>query len=241
VLPSAWDPAIPSSISDVVMRCLARDARTRPDDVSTVARDLRVLEPGLPERGRATAVSPDAVTADLRLPPRTTAVKTQVLPEEMKGLPVGEIATPPAAHRGRVFRAAVAIALTAVVLGAIAIAIPPLLALSRPLRATVHEPVSLDAPASVIVDATCDGFASTGVDLTWSAVKGATGYEIGRMGTADSDFALVHTVDASTTGVRDENLGIDTSYRYRVRALDGRAPGAWSDDAEAGTPLLCLT
>jgi hypothetical protein len=241
VPPAAWDPTIPPSISDLVMRCLARDPRTRPDDVSTVARDLRVLEPGLPEYEPATATSSYAVTADLRPLPGATPVKTKVLPEGLTGRSADDVLRPPAPRRGHVFRVAVAIAVSAVVLGATAIAIPPLLALSRPLRATVHEPPTLDAPASLSADATCDGFASTGVSLTWSGVNGATGYEIWRMDTADAGFAPLQSVDAATTGYRDPDLGVDTSYRYRVRAFDGRSLGAWSGEVDAATPLLCLT
>ena len=89
--------------------------------------------------------------------------------------------------------------------------------------------------------ASCDGWFATGVDLTWSPVAGASGYEIWRRGTGDQGFVQLGTMGADVTGVRDPDLGIDTSYTYRVRATDGQAVGAWSRAGTARTPLFCLT
>jgi hypothetical protein len=51
----------------------------------------------------------------------------------------------------------------------------------------------------------------------------------------------VVAVAADTTRARDVDLGVDTAYVYRVRALDGPIPGRWSEARIARTPLLCLS
>jgi hypothetical protein len=71
-------------------------------------------------------------------------------------------------------------------------------------------------------------------------VPDATGYEIWRRGTTGG-WRLAGTVGSDATAARDPDLGVDTTYTYRVRALDGHAVGAWSVAETALTPLLCLT
>jgi hypothetical protein len=41
--------------------------------------------------------------------------------------------------------------------------------------------------------------------------------------------------------VRDPDLGVDTIYTYRVRALDGPIGGAWSRRVRTSTPLFCFS
>jgi hypothetical protein len=82
---------------------------------------------------------------------------------------------------------------------------------------------------------------STGADVSWSAVDGADGYEVWRRGLSGEAWARVVAVAADTTRARDVDLGVDTAYVYRVRALDGPIPGRWSEARIARTPLLCLS
>jgi hypothetical protein len=93
----------------------------------------------------------------------------------------------------------------------------------------------------VTATASCDGFLSTGVDVGWAGVAGADRYEVWRRSASGETWTEV-TAAASTTGeVRDADLGVDTSYIYRVRAVRGGDGGLWSDEVTVGTPLLCLT
>jgi hypothetical protein len=137
-------------------------------------------------------------------------------------------------------RAAAWAALVASVAGAIAVAVPPLVGLTRPVTTRAVPPPVLAPPADLTATASCDGFMSTAASLAWEAVDGADAYELQRRGTGDAAFRTVGTYGADVTAVRDPELGIDTTYRYRVRATDGPEVGAWSRQAEARTPLLCL-
>ncbi len=68
-----------------------------------------------------------------------------------------------------------------VVLGAAAmVSVPALFALDDPIRPRATPPDALPAPRGVTAVASCDGFLATGVDLSWSRVGAATGYEVQR-------------------------------------------------------------
>jgi hypothetical protein len=144
-------------------------------------------------------------------------------------------------RRPRAARVLLGTALLAVVAGAATIAFPPLVALSHPVAVNVRPPEALPAPVDVVGQSSCDGWMSTGVSVSWGSVRGATSYELWRRGSADEDYTLVTTVDAATTSIRDVDLGISATYRYRVRAMNGPLTGAWSTEIEGSTPTICLT
>ncbi|WP_110842512.1 glycoside hydrolase family 44 protein [Paenibacillus flagellatus] len=70
----------------------------------------------------------------------------------------------------------------------------------------------------------------TAVDLSWSAVPGATGYEV------EADGVAAPAGGATETAYRHEGLAPDTEHAYRVRAVGiGGAPGAWSEPVQVRT------
>jgi hypothetical protein len=98
-------------------------------------------------------------------------------------------------------------------------------------------PPTLVAP--VTFAATAQG--PTTVRLTWSAVSGATSYEIDRaLGAA----AFV-TIDTATgTQFDDAALTAETDYRYRIRALRDAAQGPYAAEANVRTsdrPIVQVT
>jgi hypothetical protein len=143
--------------------------------------------------------------------------------------------------RRRSGRAVVGVATITVVSALVAIVGPALLRLGEPVDATIKVPPSLPAPDTISAATSCDGFWSTGTDLSWSAVTGATGYEVWRRSASAGTWDRITTAAPATTALRDEDLGIDSTYVYRVRALDGPLPGRWSEPATARTPLFCFT
>jgi hypothetical protein len=131
--------------------------------------------------------------------------------------------------------------LTTVLLAAAALVTPAMLRLDDPVRATMQQPPVLPAPQGLAAGTSCDGFLATGSDVAWTGVFGATGYEVWRRSPAGETWQQVTTVPEDVTAYRDVDLGVDSVYIYRVRALDGPLPGRWSDPATARTPLFCLT
>jgi len=79
------------------------------------------------------------------------------------------------------------------------------------------------APPSTVaaVDAS-----DTAIDLAWTAVPGATGYEVFRSTQADPAFHSLATVGGLSYG--DAGLEPATEYRYEVRASDGGAISSFS-------------
>lgn len=118
---------------------------------------------------------------------------------------------------------------------------PVLWRLDDPVEATVDAPPALPAPAGLSATTSCDGFLSTGSDLSWSAVTGATSYELWRRNPAGEAWERVAATGATGTAMRDADLSVDSTYVYRVRALDGPLPGRWSAPVTARTPLFCFT
>jgi mannan endo-1,4-beta-mannosidase len=83
------------------------------------------------------------------------------------------------------------------------------------------------------------GVASNSVTLTWSASSGTvTGYQIERAtGATSTSFTQVGT--SSTTSFTDTGLAADTTYRYRVRAVNAAGPSPYSgivNVTTSGTP-----
>jgi hypothetical protein len=224
VPPHAWDPAVPPGLEETVMRCLERDPGMRGRDAASLADELRRLAAYLPEAGTSWARTHP-------ISPTTTAV-----------LPVvGTLPLQPPRRRRRWVRG-LSWVLVALIVASAAVAVgPSLLAARRPIGNTGTGPNPLPAPGGVAATASCDGFLSTGVNVGWVAVAGADGYEVWRRSTGGEAWTAVTTTGSTTEGIRDPDLGVDTSYVYRVRAVRAGAAGVWSDEITVGTPLLCLT
>ena len=237
-----WKPDVAEELDLLVLRLLSYEPTERPDDLAAVARTLRAI-----------AASPGAaVTEPLVVAPGGTARSashgTAVLVPTTRRLPAegtgtSAVPSPTTSRRwpARLGRFTAWLALIASIVGAAAIVVPTLAGVAEPVPAQAAAPPELPAPTDVTAVASCDGWLSTGADVTWSPVAGASGYELWRRGTADDGFELVATLASGVTAVRDVDLGIDTTYTFRVRGLDGQAPGAWSHAAVVATPLFCLT
>jgi serine/threonine protein kinase len=254
VRPRAWVPSVPVALEAVVLRCLARNPDARPADADRLTDELRRLAAELPSEvtvaplisDATVPVTPTAPLAGATFASIATAPdpRTRTTPRARGGdtRPLSVDPTDRRRRRGsRATRFVVAAALLAVAAGAGTIVLPPLVALSRPVAVKVRPPDALPPPAGLSGESSCDGWMAAGASISWQAVDGATAYEIWRRGSADADFALVASVDAGTTWFRDSGLGIDATYRYRVRAMDGPLTGAWSTEIEGSTPRVCLT
>ena len=145
-------------------------------------------------------------------------------------------------RRGRVVHAAVATALVGIALGGTVVVGQALVSMSAPrVPDPVVGAVALAPPTELATAASCDGMFSTGIDLTWIASAPADGYEIRRREGEDRYVLVARVRGASAEAFRDTDLGVDTTYAYRVRAFHGPRVSRWSNVVEVATPLLCLT
>jgi hypothetical protein len=89
---------------------------------------------------------------------------------------------------------------------------------ARPSAVPVGSPPA--PPATVLAADASDG----AIDLVWTVVPGATGYEVFRALSTDQEFSQIGTVVGPSYG--DAGLKPATTYCYKVRAVSG---GAVSD------------
>jgi serine/threonine-protein kinase len=260
-----WDPSVPHELDTLMQRLVAYDPSERPSDLAPVARTLRAIAasptaaitaplssgsaavrdeeaepPVAPSQGLSSALSasPTVGPSGPTLVPRTRRLDEAKPPAHGSG--------PPERPSGRRWPAKLArfvawIALFGALSGAGAIVVPSVMGVAEPVQATVDAPARLPAPANLTVSTSCAGLLSTAANLAWEPIAGASAYEVWRRGTGDDVYQLAGTVGADVTGARDPDLGIDTTYTYRVRGMDGRVAGTWSAAAVAATPLFCLT
>lgn len=106
---------------------------------------------------------------------------------------------------------------------------------------TVSGPEPLPPPTGLVATASCDGLFSTGVDLTWTGGPPAKGYEIRRRGGTDGRVLVARVDGAGSSTFRDADLGVDSTYAYRVRSFDGPQVSRWSEVAHVSTPLFCFS
>jgi hypothetical protein len=237
---------VPAGLSGAIQRCLAKDPADRPSDAGTLAELLWRAALAAPPSELAPTPRP-ASSAETVPMPRTM---TQVLPTRVEALPAaGVVATDgvtaelhPSARPRRFSRRLALAALAAMAIGAAAVAVPSIASLDSSVAATPKGPTPLAVPTGLTATASCDGFMATGVDLAWIATGAGDGFEIWRRGGAGAKPILVATLtDPTITTFRDIDLGVDTSYRYRVRAIDGPRVSRASQEASVATPLLCLS
>ena len=236
---------VPASLSDAIQRCLAQDPVDRPSDAGTLAELLWRAALASPPT-ESTPESGAASTAETMPVPRAM---TQVLPSDVTPVPIAEedparvTAELGTSAQPRRFGRKVAIAaLVSMAIGAALVAVPSIASMGSSVAATPKGPKPLAAPTGLTASASCDGFMATGVDLAWTATGAGEGFEIWRRGGASAKPVLVETItDPGTTTFRDIDLGVDTSYRYRVKAIDGPRVSRPSREAVAATPFLCLS
>jgi serine/threonine-protein kinase len=226
---AGWGPSpTPPALRDVVDRCLVEDPDARFASAGHLARALR-------------SATDEAVTAPM-----------PTLPVNPSG-PLGDdfdapttAVLPPAATpthvRRRSGRIAASVAIAAMALGGLWVAAPVLAGLGGAGAPAGRGPTPIPRPTGVTASASCDGWLSTGVDLAWSPGGVADGYEVFRRGAEEDTFRLVARLDGwRSTSYRDTDLGVDSGYVYRVRAVDGGRAGRFGPEAHADTPLFCLT
>ncbi|MCC6931249.1 MAG: fibronectin type III domain-containing protein, partial [Gemmatimonadaceae bacterium] len=82
-------------------------------------------------------------------------------------------------------------------------------------------------PGNVVAVAT----SSSAIDVSWSDVTGETSYEVQVQGGQWPSFVALTTLGANVTAYSHSdavNLAPGTQYCYRVRAVSGAGPSAWS-------------
>lgn len=248
--PSSIPDAISPRFAAALQRCLQPDAGDRFDDAGVLAEELWKVAMVAPE----TALALPAATTDLSAatadPDRTVSVPrvdTTELPP---------VASPPdtstdtsastsVGRRRRPAKVFTGLALVLMAVGAAFIAGPTLASMSDTVTTHVKGPRPVPRPSGLVASATCDGFMSTGVDLAWFAGthgERASGYEVWRRGGLSRRAEMIAQIDgADVTTYRDADLGVDTTYTYRVRAVDGVQVSQPSTRVTASTPFLCLT
>jgi serine/threonine-protein kinase len=221
--PRALRPEVPVELDAIVARCLAADPASRYARADEVRDALTIIG----ERVSASDVEPAGRRAPVT--PSLSAASTLVLPAPARARH----------HRGRWLAAAVVMA---VLLG-VFVGMPVWRAMSAP-PARHPSPVAtqpLSAPAGVSSTGTCDGFWSARVALQWPASAAATGYEVYRADVRGGPYDLVQrlTGGASTSWI-DRDRGVDRTYYYVLRAVDGARRSPLTPELAAQTPALCL-
>lgn len=82
------------------------------------------------------------------------------------------------------------------------------------------------APAGLVASA-----GVSGVSLNWSAVSGTASYHLQRSTTSGGPFFTIAYTE--TTSYADRDIAADTTYYYRVRAVNAAGPGPASSEASA--------
>jgi hypothetical protein len=99
------------------------------------------------------------------------------------------------------------------------------------LRDEVHDALATWRPAAV-AGLSATAVSSSQINLSWSAVPGATGYKVERY---QGGWQQIGTTAAGVTTLFDTNLAAGTTYSYRVRATGLGGDGNYSPVAQATT------
>jgi eukaryotic-like serine/threonine-protein kinase len=244
--PTALPAELPPRLATTLRRCLHPNPNERFDDAGELAEELWKVSMVAPEvaiaRPALTLTVPaETVPADPDRTVRVPRVATTRLPPVTTPIVQAAVAD----RRRRPGRVVAALALAAMAIGAALVAGPTLASMNDGVTPHVKGPRPVPAPSDLSAAATCDGFMSTGVDLAWtSGPRGerASGYEVWRRGAYDDRAQMIAWIGGpDVTSYRDIDLGVDTSYTYSIRAVDGVRVSRPSDRVDVATPLLCLT
>ncbi len=104
-------------------------------------------------------------------------------------------------------------------------------AVSSALSSEVSATTSLAAPAAVVATAV----SSSEIDLTWSAVTGATGYVVQRSSTSGGPYTTVGS--PASASFANTGLSAASTYYYVVKATAGAVSSALSSEVSATTSL----
>ena len=229
---------LPPRLETTLRRCLHADPDQRFADAGALAEELwkvSMVAPDTPLAPRVADIDPERTVPMPR-------VGTARLPLDGATQP---LQAPEAVPRPRPGRVAAAVAMVMVALGAALVAGPTLASMDDDVIPHVQGPRPVPVPTELMASATCDGFMSTGVDLSWTPGRRgerASGYELWRAGIFDERAQLIARIDgAEVTSYRDVDLGVDAAYTYSVRAVDGVQVSRRSERVEVATPLLCLS
>lgn len=88
------------------------------------------------------------------------------------------------------------------------------------------------------LQATASG--STGINLSWTAVSGATEYNIYRSATETGDYAKINTSQVTGASYGDTGLSAATTYYYKVTAVNSSGESAASANASATTAAAAV-
>jgi serine/threonine-protein kinase len=224
--PVRGDVRVPAALDEVVRRCLAAD----PADRFARAGDLA--------DALAHAFGDAAQTRPLPAVRAAWSVRGSTTPV-LASAPT--LPLPPPARRGP-RRWAVALATVMTALAAWIVVLPVWQAMSeQPAPPLPPATVELQAPVEVSGTGRCDGFWNARVDLEWTAAATpAAGFEIYRADRAAGPYRLVQRVRGTATEWSDRRLGLDATYFYVLRAVDGGRHSPLTPPLGGGTPLLCL-
>ncbi|QJD80222.1 fibronectin type III domain-containing protein [Spirosoma rhododendri] len=93
------------------------------------------------------------------------------------------------------------------------------------------------APAGVPQNLAATAVSTTQINLSWSGVSGASGYQLERSSNGNDSWTKIADPASTATTYSDQNLTPNTRYFYRIRALNAAgAPGGYSNTADATTP-----
>jgi Serine/threonine protein kinase len=229
---SALRPEIPAELDAIVVRCLAKEPTARFERADQLAVALRVASRAAAVRRAGNEDGRAARVAGGTTVPIAPHIRTAELPSP------GRAAAPQRRRGGRI---AAILALTVMALGASSVVVPAL-RLPGVIEPRLHGPRPVPIPTAFSTQTFCSGWFSTRVDLTWTPGGPSDGYQIWRRQPGDAVYSLVARIhDWRTTSFTDDNLGVDLTYDFVIRALHGPRVGRSTPEVAAPTPLLCLS
>lgn len=218
---------LPAALDPVVRRCLAADPSGRFARAGDLAGALADAFREAAQTGPLPVRSGRPVHASGPTTPVLASAPTLPLPARRP-------------RRGP-RRWAVAAATVATGLAGWFVVLPVWQAMSEPPAPPAPPVTALQAPIGVSSHGRCDGFWNARVSLEWTpAATPADGFQIYRADRSGGPYRLVQSVHGSTTTWTDRDLGLDATYYYLVRAVDGQRHSPLTPELTGSTPLLCL-